>query len=589
MQRRMQSSPSPAEEVVDLREYAAVVRRRKWLILVVTGLFTGLMGAYSFSKAPMYTAQTTVIVQPATTSSSYRPDQLVSLDTEARIVTSAPVATMAKEALGWELPIPMLLKRVNVETTPDTLVLDIFFTDGQPADAAAGADAFAKAYLKYKTDRAVDAAVSQRAQVQSTIDGLVARRDKLDRTLDNSIPGTTTYQDAQTERDSVNGNIAVLESQLATISTASDPGTIILPANEPTAPSSPKHVLDLAMGFFFGAFLGVVLAFIRDRTDERITGRADLEATLEAPVLAAIPRVAGWKKRGPVWLVTERQPRSPAAEAYRTLRSGVMAMARRRDLKVFALVSPVQGEGKTTTAANLAVTLSHTDSRVLLIAADLRRPSLYRYFQLDNQIGLSDVLLGEIPFEEAIQAVSPNLWVLVSGAPPARPAELLQSHQMAELLGRQRDRFDFIILDCPPVLGLADSLAIAPLTDAVFLIASAENTKRGAIAHALDQLGQVGAQVRGGILNNVSLSKRSASYGYGYGYGYGADEAPDDDEASTLSRLDRVRGRTTPSSSNGNGVPKPERARPVRGEGFADEPVPAKPAPTPEAGSRRES
>ena len=119
------------------------------------------------------------------------------------------------------------------------------------------------------------------------------------------------------------------------------------------------------MGFLFGAFLGVVLAFVRDRTDERITGRADLEATLEAPVLAAIPRVTGWKKRGPVWLVTEQQPRSPAAEAYRTLRSGVMAMARRRDLKVFAILSPVQGEGKTTTAANLAVTLvAHGQPRV---------------------------------------------------------------------------------------------------------------------------------------------------------------------------------------------------------------------------------
>ena len=97
---------------------------------------------------------------------------------------------------------------------------------------------------------------------------------------------------------------------------------------------------------------------------------------------------------------------------------------------------------------------------------------------------MSDVLLGEIPLEEAIQAVSPNLWVLVSGKPPARPAELLQSHRMAELLDRQRDRFDYIILDCPPVLGLADSLAIAPLADAVLLVAQAETTKRGAIAHA---------------------------------------------------------------------------------------------------------
>ena len=94
--------------------------------------------------------------------------------------------------------------------------------------------------------------------------------------------------------------------------------------------------------------------------------------------------------------------------------------------------------------------------------------------------------------------MSPNLWVLVSGTLPARPAELLQSHRMAELLAVRRDRFDFILIDCPPVLGLADSLSIAPLADAVLLVASAGETKRGAIAHAIDQLGQVGASVVAG-------------------------------------------------------------------------------------------
>ena len=449
-----------------------------------------------------------------------------------------------------------------MEITPDTFVLDIFFTDGQRGDAAAGADAFAKAYLQYKTERPWPPRSRNARRSVRTIDDLKQRRDKLDERLDGSLPGTTQYQDAQAERDTVNGSIAVLESQLASISTGSDPGEIILPATRPPPRPARNTRSTSRWVCFFGLFLGVVLAFIRDRTDERITGRADLEATLDAPVLAAIP--GSPVGRSAVLLARHRATAAEsAAEAYRTLRSGVMAMARRRDLKVFALLSPVQGEGKTTTASNLAVTLSHTDSRVLLIAADLRRPSLYRYFQLENDVGLSDVLLGEIPLEEAIQAVSPNLWVLVSGNPPARPAELLQSHRMAELLSRQRDRFDFIIIDCPPVLGLADSLAIAPLTDAVILIASAEQTKRGAIAHALDQLSQVGAVVRAGVLNNVSLSKRNSSYGYGYGYGYGADEAPGrrgrGDVVAPRSGSRPNRRRRTATAS-----PKPERPQPVR-------------------------
>ena len=189
MQRKMQASSSPAEEVVDLREYAAVLRRRKWLILFVTGIFTALMGAYSFSKAPMYTAQSTVYVQPASTSAQFRPDQLVSLDTESRLVKSAPVAIIAQGMLGWDLTIPQLLKRVSVETTPDTLVLDIFFTDGQRNDAAEGANAFAKAYLQYKQDRAIASAVEARTQVQTLIDEQTDQRDKLDRKLQSLDPG----------------------------------------------------------------------------------------------------------------------------------------------------------------------------------------------------------------------------------------------------------------------------------------------------------------------------------------------------------------------------------------------------------------
>jgi capsular exopolysaccharide synthesis family protein len=545
----MQANPSPADEVVDLREYAAVLRRRFWLVVIVTTLFVSLAAAYSFTRSPAYTAQSEVLVQPTSTSSQFRPDQLVSLDTEARIVRSAQVAEMARTELGWNITVPELLKLVSVETTPETLVLDIFFTDPTPTRAASGANAFADAYLSYKRQRATQAASATRQAIQSQIDDLKRQRDKLDETIDAASAGSSELADAQQERDTVNGQIAVLTSQLAQVPAVLDPGEVILPATPPFAPSSPKHPLNLAMGLLLGGFLGVIIAFARDRTDERISGRSDLEATLDAPVLAAIPKVVGWSKRGPVWLVTEQQPRSPAAEAYRTLRTAVIAMSRKRDLKVFAITSPILGEGKSTTTANLAAALSHTDNRVLVISADLRRPSLHRYFQRGNELGLSDVLLGEIPIEEALTPVSSNLWVLTSGRPPARPAELLQSNRMAELIDRARDRFDFVIIDCPPVLGLADTLAIVPGVDAVFLVARQETSKRSSILHAADQLGQVGASVRGGILNDVALGKRGSSYGYGYGYGYGKENAPESERAPSA-RSERARRRAEPMGAD---------------------------------------
>jgi tyrosine-protein kinase len=552
----MQAS-SPAEETVDLREYLAVLKRRAILLLVVIVGFTGLSIAYSFTRTPVYTAQSEVLVLPATSSAQFRPDQLVSVDTEARLVRSAQVAALAGDALGWPVSMPALLEQTRVETTPDTLVLDIFYTNKDPQKAAAGADAFANAYLAYKRDRAEAADAAARHGIQDQVDELERQRDQLDRRIDLLIRGTSEFEDAQQERDAVNGQIAVFSSQLASIPPVTDPGEVILPATIPSAPSSPKHVLNVAMGLFLGIFFGVVFAFIGDRVDERITGRSDLEATIDAPILASIPRVARWKKRGPVVLVAEQQPRSPAAEAYRTLRTGVMAMSRQRDFRVFAIVSPMPGEGKSSTAANLAVTLAQADKRVLLISADLRQPSLHLYFQIPNDIGLADVLLGEVPLERAIRAPFPNLWFVSSGRPSVRSGELLQSHRMLELLPQQRERFDYVLIDCPPVLGLADTLAIAPFADAVLLIARAEKSKRSAIVHSVDQLYQVGANVIAGVLNDVPISRRTSAYGYGDGYVYGQD-AIAAAEATPSARSPE--GTRRGSSGNGAGRTSP---RPV--------------------------
>ena len=394
--RRMQTSPSPAEETVDLREYVDVLRRRKILVLAVLIGFTILAASYSFTRTPVYTAQSEVVLLPAS-NTSFRPDQLVSMETEARLVRSAQVAAIAQETLGWPVPLSQLLDRTQVKTTPDALVLDIFFTNKDPQQAAEASNAFAEAYLAFKRQRSEAADIAVRQRIQDQIDDLQRERTQLDRRIIGLDPGSAAYLDAQEDRDILSGQIAVFMSQMASLPPVADPGEVILPASPPETPSAPKHTVHLAMGLFFGAFLGIVFALVRDRMDERIGGRSELEAALGAPVLASIARVAGWKKRGPAVLVTDQQPRSPAAEAYRTLRTGVLAMSRQRGSKVFAIVSPLPGEGKSSTSANLAVSLAQTDNRVLAISADLRQPGLHRYFRMDNKVGLADVLLGDVP------------------------------------------------------------------------------------------------------------------------------------------------------------------------------------------------
>jgi capsular exopolysaccharide synthesis family protein len=558
----MLNPSSPSDDAVDLRDYAAVLKRRALLIAAVVLLFTGAAALYTFTRVPVYTGLSEVLVLPASSTTQYRPDQLVSLDTEARLVRSAQVADIALETLGWPVDIAYLLKRTSVQTTPDTLVLDISYTSKNPELAASGADAFANAYLTYKQQRAEAADLAIRQGIQEQINRLQRQQAQLDAELDQLTPGSTEHQDAQNERDAVSGQIAVFTSQLASVPPVADAGEVILPASPPTDPSSPKHPVNLAMGLFFGIFIGVVLAFVRDRLDDRISTRSDLELALTAPVLASIPRVAGWKKNGYPVLVTDQQPRSPAAEAYRTLRTAILAMNRQQDVHVIAVVSPAPAEGKSATTANLALTLAQTDKRVLAVSADLRQPNLHRFFRRANDVGLAEVLLGEASLEDASQIISQNLWLVSSGRPAARPAELLQSHEMSEFIRRQREFYDFVLIDCPPVLGLADTLAIAPFVDGVLLVARAERSKRGATVHAVDQLEQVGASIVGGVLNDVTLSRRASAYGYGYGYG----------------RVERAEA-ADPRSASGSitGAAHPRESAPAPGNGRRTERPPSEP------------
>jgi polysaccharide biosynthesis transport protein len=266
------------------------------------------------------------------------------------------------------------------------------------------------------------------------------------------------------------------------------PGTVIAAAALPSRPASPNRRLDTGIGLLVGLFLGVVAGFVRDRTDDRLRGRQDLADRLDRPVLATVPPLPRrvrqgrlrWRRRHRDSLATLEQPNGPAAEAYRTLRTRMARLAGQLDITSVMVVSAGVGEGKSTTAANLAVALAETGKDVLLVSADLRRPRVHQFFGLRNASGLSDLLSdgatagkGQAGTAEGGQAasklwsVAPHLWVLLSGPPPNHPSALMDSDAMRRFLKEQRDRFDFLVLDCPPALVVADTLALAPLADAV--------------------------------------------------------------------------------------------------------------------------
>jgi len=274
------------------------------------------------------------------------------------------------------------------------------------------------------------------------------------------------------------------------------------------------------LALFVGLVLGMALAFLRERLDDRLEGREDLEARAGAPVLAIIPKVPGWRKKSKAQLVTLDQPKSPAAEAYRTLRTGVLFVAQERGMQTLMVASATSGEGKTTTAANLAVVLAHTGKRVILVSADLRKPRLHRFFGLPHDFGVVNYLSGEATLGEVlIDPGIPNLRVLASGPVPTAPAELLGSEAMGEMLAELREICDFLVVDTPAVLAVADALTLMPLADGVLYVGHAEATTQGALTHARAQLDQVNADVFGSVLNAFDPSK-SRGYQYRYYYQY---------------------------------------------------------------------
>jgi capsular exopolysaccharide synthesis family protein len=497
--------PQPQENFLDLRDYLAVLKRRKRLIAAVAVVLVAAAVAWTLTQTKIYTATAEVLVREPISSATDPNGTIlgVNIENERQQLLSTRVARVVQASFEPNISSSALLSRVEVTIPQDTDVLQIHYSDTSPAKAQEGAQAFAKGYLDYKTDQAQQQIADQVQVLQDTI----------------------AFQRAQPNPDRV--AIAALTTQQANLlATTIDPGEITLDAQLPTSPSSPNLPMNVALALLFGAVIGVVVAYVRERVDDHLRGRNDLEEVLAVPVMTMIPAVPGWRDRDSAQLVTLQAPRSPAAEAYRTLRTSMLVAAAERGIKTIMVVSSVAGEGKSTTAANLGVVLAQAGKRVVLISADLRRPRIHEFFGLGPERGLSEVLMGERrPWESLKSGETENLWIMSSGHIPDQPTELLQSTAMQELITDQREVVDFIVIDCPPVLAVADALVLAPLVDGVIFVADAMSTPRGAVIQARAQLDQVGARMLGAVLNNVEAGGVGYAY-YGAQYSYAPVDTP---------------------------------------------------------------
>jgi succinoglycan biosynthesis transport protein ExoP len=527
----MSRTPEPTRDVEaadqgapNLGEYVAVFRRRKLIVASLTGLVVASALLFSFLQTPLYGSEVRVLVKPATILPTIGLGVAPNLETEKELATSIPVAELAAERLGGAPDPQNLLQGLSASAATEAEVLLLSYVHPDPVEAQRRAQAFADAYLQFRREQAVDDLLSGTESLQTRMEQLQGEL----RRVNEGIAQAATQEEQltlQSRADTLESQIALLQERIfqATPPENLRVGQILEPAAVPSSPVSPNYVTNVGMALVIGLGLGIGVAFIRDRLDDSLRGRRDLEAGVGAPVLAVIPHASSWRKKRQEHLVSKEQPTSAAAEAYRTLRTALMYSASQRRVKTVLVTSPHPGEGKTTTVANLAVSLAQTGKLVVAVSADLRKPRLHRFFAAENRVGLTDVLTEGVPVWEALaNPGGGSLMLLTSGPIPGNPSELLGSDSMRQMLNELGDGVDFVILDSAPVLGVADALTMAPLVDAVLLVADAQRTSRGAVRQARQHLDQVEAAVAGGVFNNFDPSKPRAypdrEYYYTYKY-----------------------------------------------------------------------
>lgn len=216
-------------------------------------------------------------------------------------------------------------------------------------------------------------------------------------------------------------------------------------------------------------------------------------------------------------LVTQNDPKNPAAEAYRVIRTGIQFAQAGKELQTIALTSCTPNEGKSTTIANLAVVLTQAGKSVLLIDCDMRNPAVHKNFNLSNKVGLSSCISMGTALSDAVQKTSiEGLYALTGGVIPPNPSELLGSEQMKNVLQRAKEQYDYVLIDTPPVMPVTDALIVSRFVDGMILVIASAEVKVEMARDVKNQLVNAGANILGVVLNKV----RSEHHGYGYGYYY---------------------------------------------------------------------
>ena len=448
---------------MELKDYIRIIRKR-WRIIVAAMLVVLAGAALATALSPkVYEAQTRLFVSTSGGSDS---GALLSGSsfTQQRVKSYADVITTPKvldpviEALQLKTTAATLGGQITATVPLNTVLIAVDVTNADPRVAAQIADAVGKQFTKTVAD----------------------------------LESVTTGQSSPVK-----------------VSIVSVPTV-------PTAPISPKPTTNLALGVVLGLLLGLGLALLRDLLDTTIKSEKDCAEVTDATVIGSIgfdPEAA----KNP--LIVEVGPHSPRAEAFRTLRTNLQFVDAANHPRSIVFTSSVPTEGKTTTTANLAITMAAAGARICVVEGDLRRPRLLEYMGMDGSVGLTNVLIGQAELGDVLQQFADSsLYVLGAGAIPPNPSELLGSASMIATLKELESRFDVVIIDTPPLLPVTDAAVLSTIAGGTVVIVGAGRVDRDHLSRSLQSLETVQARVLGLVLNMIPTQGPDGYYYYRQGY-----------------------------------------------------------------------
>jgi len=494
-------NPVQRPDSFEAADYMGVLRRRWWIVLALT--IVGLVAAFAYvTVAPKaYTATASVNVVPTAAdqtnpvAGSRTNGATVNLDTEAQVVQSTTVATIAAKMMHSPLTPWALDQQVNVTVPPNSSILDISCKASTPAGAATCANDFAKAYLQNRSTTATNYINQQLQKLQKKINGLNQAQAAL-RTKIGSLPANSPTRVADQNQlktyESQSNKLTQQYANISALAAQTNGGSIISIATPPGKPSSPKKLLIIPSGLVAGLLIGLIVAFLVDRRDRRIHNSEHVERLLDLPVLLDLPSGAFGRE------VSIASPRSRTGQAFTDLAHGVAAALGEGNHVVF-VAAATPGPAGSVVAANLAVTLARTHSEVVLVCANMNSTVAPKLLGLGEGEVLAELIAGSATVRDVVQgpAGMPGLWVITPGADPSLAFYHLQHDTGRALTSQLRRDARYVIIEAQAADDGADTFALGEFADAALVTIEIDRTTKNEAADCVRRLRQLRTPVLG--------------------------------------------------------------------------------------------